>query len=92
MNGKVLISIYLFLLLSLSPIDLSSQETFRVMFYNVENLYDTINNPKTLDDDFTPDGKLHWGSYRYHKKIEDVSKAISSLGGKYPPAQSAYAR
>ncbi len=86
MNGKVLISTYLFLLLSLSPIDLSSQETFRVMFYNVENLYDTINNPKTLDDDFTPDGKLHWGSYRYHKKIEDVSKAISSLGGKYPPA------
>lgn len=56
------------------------------MFYNVENLYDTINNPRTFDDDFTPNGELHWGSYRYHKKIEDIGKAISSLGGKYPPA------
>lgn len=63
-----------------------AQEPFKVMFYNVENLYDTINNPKTLDDDLTPQGNLHWGSYRYHKKLEDVSKVISSLGGKYPPA------
>lgn len=63
-----------------------AQEPFKVMFYNVENLFDTINNPKTLDDEFTPDGNLHWGGYRYHKKIEDVGKVISSLGGKYPPA------
>lgn len=56
------------------------------MFYNVENLYDTINNPKTLDDEFTPEGHLRWNSYRYTKKLEDISKVISSLGGKYPPA------
>lgn len=78
--------IILALSLSLSSQWVFTQEPFRVMFYNVENLYDTINNPKTLDDDLTPTGNLHWGSYRYHKKIEDVSKAISSLGGKYPPA------
>lgn len=78
--------IILALLLLLNSQWVFTQEPFRVMFYNVENLYDTINNPKTLDDDLTPTGNLHWGSYRYHKKIEDVSKAISSLGGKYPPA------
>lgn len=65
---------------------LPAQEAFRVMFYNVENLYDTINNPKTHDDDLTPKGALHWSGYRYQKKLEDVSKVISSLGGKYPPA------
>lgn len=65
---------------------IQGQEAFRVMFYNVENLYDTINNPLSQDDDFTPQGKLHWNSYRYHKKLEDVSKVISSVGGKYPPA------
>lgn len=79
--------LYLTALLFLLGIQASyAQESFKVAFYNVENLFDTINNPKTLDDDLTPEGNLHWGSYRYHKKLEDVSKAISSLGGKYPPA------
>lgn len=64
----------------------SAQEYFRVMFYNTENLFDTISNPSTLDDAFTPDGELHWNTFRYTKKIEDVSRVISSVGGEYPPA------
>ena len=28
---------------------------FRVMFYNVENFFDVIDNPATDDDEFTPD-------------------------------------
>lgn len=78
-----------FLLLSfllVITLKIFAQEAFRVMFYNVENLYDTINNPKTLDDELTPDGHLRWDGYRYQKKLEDVSKVISSIGGKYPPA------
>ena len=77
--------VFFTILILLSSI-LSAQEPFRVMFYNVENLYDTINNPHTQDDDFTPEGNLHWNSFRYHRKIEEVSKVISSLGGEYPPA------
>jgi hypothetical protein len=30
-----------------------------IAFYNVENLFDTVNNPKTADDDFTPTGKIN---------------------------------
>lgn len=67
----------------------SAQESFRVMFYNVENLYDTINNPQTLDDEFTPQGSHRWNTYRYQKKLEDVAKVISSLGSKQPPALAA---
>ena len=33
-----------------------AQNTFRVMSYNVENLFDTENNPLMEDDEFTPDG------------------------------------
>lgn len=84
MNG--LTKYALLLIVTLASGLVHSQEPFKVVFYNVENLFDTINNPKTLDDDLTPAGNLHWGSYRYHKKLEDVSKSISSLGGKYPPA------
>lgn len=73
-----------FLCLFLLP--LVAQENFRVMFYNAENLYDTKDNPRTNDDDFTPDGQLHWTKYRYWAKLENVSKVISSVGEGFPPA------
>lgn len=65
---------------------LRAQEKFRVMFYNVENLYDTKDNPATNDDEFTPGGQLHWTSYRYWQKLHNISKVISSVGEGYPPA------
>ncbi|WP_165020441.1 hypothetical protein [Dysgonomonas sp. ZJ279] len=56
------------------------------MFYNVENLYDIKDNPKTNDDDLTPGGNLHWTSYRYWKKLNDISKVIISVGNGIAPA------
>ncbi|MFM9006173.1 MAG: hypothetical protein ACKOSR_11840 [Flavobacteriales bacterium] len=35
-----------------------------VAFYNVENLFDTIDDPITQDEDFTPGGKYEWNSAR----------------------------
>ena len=34
-----------------------------IAFYNVENLFDTINDPKTWDDDRTPKGKDRMDQY-----------------------------
>lgn len=88
MNGlssclKIILLVFILSLLSLRIV---AQEEFRIMFYNVENLFDTKDNPDTNDDDLTPDGQLHWTNYRYWKKQNDISKVISSVGGKYPPA------
>ncbi len=60
-----------------------------IAFYNVENLFDTQDNPKTADDDFTPKGKKKWTYKRYNAKIKKLSSVISQLGlnkSKYPPA------
>ena len=38
-----------------------------VAFYNVENLFDTINDPLTWDDDRTPEGKDKWTNTIYNK-------------------------
>ncbi|WP_299046609.1 endonuclease/exonuclease/phosphatase family protein [uncultured Polaribacter sp.] len=60
-----------------------------VAFYNVENLFDTKDNPKTLDDDFTEDGKKRWDNKRYTQKVKKISSVISQLGvyrSKIPPA------
>ncbi len=51
-----------------------------VAFYNVENLFDTINDSLTFDDDRTPEGKDHWTQERYKQKIENISKVISHIG------------
>ena len=58
-------------------------------FYNVENLFDTVDNPKTADDDFTADGKKKWNEKRYRIKIKKLGSVISQLGLKrsvMPPA------
>ena len=51
-----------------------------VAFYNVENLFDIENDSLTFDDDRTPNGKDHWTSERYERKIENISKVLSQIG------------
>lgn len=51
-----------------------------IAFYNVENLFDTIDDPTTADDDFTPSGKLQWTYKRYKVKIRKLGSVISQLG------------
>ncbi len=56
-----------------------------VAFYNLENLFDTIDTPEVNDIDFTPKGSYAWTSTKYHNKLENMSSAISQIGGKYAP-------
>ncbi len=49
-------------------------------FYNVENLFDTINDPDIRDDDFTPEGSNRWTSERYWEKQENLARVIDKLG------------
>lgn len=51
-----------------------------VAFYNVENLFDTVNDTLVYDDDRTPLGKDQWTIERYEKKITDISEVISGIG------------
>jgi predicted extracellular nuclease len=51
-----------------------------IAFYNVENLFDTINDPKTWDDDRTPKGRDRWTSVIYEKKLKNIAKVIAEIG------------
>jgi predicted extracellular nuclease len=65
------------------------QNITTIAFYNVENLFDTIDNPKTADDEFTPKGKKRWTYKRYRIKVKKLGSVISQLGmqrSKNPPA------
>ncbi len=51
-----------------------------VAFYNVENLFDTEDDPNTFDEDFTPNGKQKWTQERYEQKVKKIAKVISLIG------------
>lgn len=55
------------------------KNTMTVVFYNVENLFDTIDNPETEDDEFTPEGKKKWNTARYNKKLKDLSWVTANI-------------
>ena len=54
-------------------------------FYNLENLFDTIDSPNTNDVDFLPGGRLHWTSEKYWSKQANMAKVISQLGTEKTP-------
>jgi len=49
------------------------------MFYNVENLFDTIDDPLTQDEEFTPGSEKNWDIDKYEKKLKDISRIIESV-------------
>lgn len=51
-----------------------------VAFYNLENFYDTVNNPVVNDDDFTPTGAKNYNSKIYHDKVEHLASVLSQMG------------
>jgi len=60
-----------------------------IAFYNVENLFDTEDDPETFDDDRTANGKDAWTTEKYHQKIDHISQVLSEIGKevtKTPPA------
>ncbi|OFX48018.1 MAG: endonuclease [Bacteroidetes bacterium GWC2_33_15] len=70
----------------------SQQKQFKVVsvaFYNLENLFDTLDTPDKNDFEYTPEGDNKWDSKKYNTKLERMSEAIVQIGAdvtKAPPA------
>lgn len=63
----------------------AAQGEFRMMFYNIENLFDINDDPDTEDEEFLPKGVMRWNSSRYNKKINSLYKTIIAAGKWMPP-------
>ncbi len=55
-------------------------EVVCVSFYNVENLFDTLETEDTEDAEFTPDGENEWNTRKYEEKLDKLSEVIGELG------------
>jgi len=51
-----------------------------VMFYNVENLFDTTDDTTKNDEEFLPEGDRRWTSVRYHRKLNAIARVVAAAG------------
>lgn len=51
-----------------------------VAFYNVENLFDTEDDPTIQDEEYLPTSELKWDAERYAAKLKALSRVIDTLG------------
>jgi len=65
---------------------LSQENAYKIMFYNVENLFDTHDDSLTNDEEFLPEGVRFWNNHKYYKKLNNIYKVVVSIGGWNPPA------
>ena len=63
----------------------NKKRNLTVVFYNVENLFDTENTPGGNDAEFTPESEKKWTPERYQKKLEDISRVLASVNQKELP-------
>ena len=53
----------------------------RVVWWNVENLFDCQHDSLKEDHDFLPEGSYHWTRSRYWKKLDNLSRTIAAIAG-----------
>ncbi len=58
---------------------------YGVAFYNVENLFDTIQSPGIFDEEYTPEGAKHWNFSKYQNKLNNMADVLNQMGQKYCP-------
>lgn len=58
---------------------------YSVAFYNLENLFDTENDPLINDEEYTPTGSAQWTNEKYQKKLNNMAFVLSQLARQHCP-------
>jgi hypothetical protein len=85
---KTVLFLISFLVLSMwgSAQEKSRLAVYGVAFYNLENLFDTINNNGKYDLEFSPQGSRQWNGEKYWSKINNMATVFKAMESKYLPA------
>ncbi len=76
MKISAFVSILIIVLLSSVS---AAQTPHTILFYNVENLFDTIDTPSKRDEDYTPEGRCAWNSESYRAKLHNIEHVVSQI-------------
>ena len=76
--------IIMFLLLLLLPVSSYSRDSLLVMFWNVENFFDYIDDGTgESDKEFSSYGSRRWTRRKFQKKCDDIAKSVFWTGERY---------
>ena len=70
------------LILFLMALSANAQDqaaVFTAAWWNVENLFDLRDDPKTHDDEFTPRGEMHWTRRKLDAKVQGIYKTLTMM-------------
>lgn len=76
----IIYSLSAFLYCSYEP-----DEYLFVAFWNVENLFNTVDDPEKNDDDFLPAGNYEWDEERLERKMYNLARVIRSMNNNKGP-------
>lgn len=62
-----------------------AQRPFRIMEYNVENLFDLQHDEGHTDGEFLPEGEKRWNAYKYWKKQNALAKVVAAVSERRIP-------
>ncbi len=79
----ILLTLFVFLCITFKAQNIDKNKKYNAVavgFWNIENFYDTLNDPLKNDEDFLPEGSYLWDGKKYKTKLEHISDVISQLG------------
>ncbi|HJV20512.1 MAG TPA: endonuclease/exonuclease/phosphatase family protein [Sediminibacterium sp.] len=63
-----------------TPAQTALRQQLVVAFYNLENLYDTVNNSMVNDDEFIPEGAKKYTGEIYRNKLFQLATVLKDIG------------
>ncbi|WP_430809378.1 MULTISPECIES: endonuclease/exonuclease/phosphatase family protein [unclassified Carboxylicivirga] len=84
-NKHLLLSLITLFFSTLSIGQDSTKTAYSLMFYNVENLFDCVDDSLKQDEEFLPLGDKRWNEHRLYRKVQGLSKTILAINEWQPP-------
>ncbi|MFH1159840.1 MAG: hypothetical protein V1733_02710 [bacterium] len=78
--------VFFFLACLGSGICQKDKQQLKIVFYNVENLFDTIDDKHKNDNEFLPDAETQWNTDKYFHKIGNIGRVLSAIDSLDQPA------
>ncbi|MGB8320872.1 MAG: endonuclease/exonuclease/phosphatase family protein [Ignavibacteriaceae bacterium] len=85
---KKIIILIIFCILINHPVSLagnSAADTLFVASWNLENLFDTVDDPGKTDEEFLPGSKKDWTNERLDKKLSNLARVIHAMNNNRGP-------
>lgn len=71
--------LFIIFLCNLTPSFSQQKAAGTIGFYNLENLFDTVDDPTINDEEYLPEGGNKWNEDKYQSKIANMSKVIADM-------------